>query len=307
MNSNIGAADRSADQRERGGCPAEVLVDSAKIPSMGTLYLVGTPIGNLEDITLRALRILAAVDLIAAEDTRHSRKLLQHYEIARPLVSYYEHNKLARGAEIMAALEGGDVALISDAGMPGLSDPGYELVGAALQAGHQVSPIPGPSAPIAALVASGLPTDSFVYLGYLPRRSTERRKLLRSLADEGRTLVLFETPHRLAAALDDLAEILGPERPMVAAREITKLHEEFLRGSIGEVQQRCRQQTLRGEFTLIVSGAPPSGSWSEAAVRTRFAELLEAGATRSAAARQTAAESDWPRSDVYRLALDGEE
>ena len=164
---------------------------------MGTLYLVATPIGNLEDITFRAIRILREVKLVAAEDTRHTRKLLSHYEIDTRQVSYHEHNKDAQGANILKALEEGDVALVSDAGTPGLSDPGYELIKAALQADHVVSSIPGPSAPIAALVASGLPTAAFLFLGYLPRRGVERRRLLESLADEERTLLFFEVPHRV--------------------------------------------------------------------------------------------------------------
>src|SRR5512140_1776589 len=195
---------------------------------MGTLYLVATPIGNLEDMSPRAIRILREARLIAAEDTRHTRQLLTHFDIHTPLTSYYEHNKLAKLETILAALAEGDVALVSDAGTPAINDPGYELVRAALAAGHTVSPIPGPSAPLAALAASGLPTDAFLYLGYLPRKSAERRELLTGVAALPYTLIFLETPHRLLEALDDLLAALG-DRPMAAARELTKLHEQVYR------------------------------------------------------------------------------
>lgn len=211
---------------------------------MGTLYLVATPIGNLQDITGRALEILKQVRLVAAEDTRQTRKLLDHYQIHTPLISYHEHNKLARLAEVLAALEEADIALVSDAGTPALNDPGYELVKAALQAGYQVSPIPGPSAPLAALVASGLPTDAFLYLGYLPRKTSERRTMLGKIAGLPYTLVFLETPHRLLSALQDLQSVLG-DRSIAVARELTKLHEEILRGSLSQALAHFSAQPAR--------------------------------------------------------------
>ncbi len=201
---------------------------------MSTLFLVATPIGNLEDITLRALRTLGEASCIAAEDTRHTRKLLERYQIRVPLISYHEHNKLARLKDVLARMEQGDVALVSDAGTPGLSDPGYELVHAALEAGHRVQAIPGASAPIAALVSSGLPTDAFLFIGYLPRRAAERRGVLQTLAAERRTALAFEVPHRLREALTDMQAVLGAERKLAVARELTKLHEEIFRGSVAE-------------------------------------------------------------------------
>jgi 16S rRNA (cytidine1402-2'-O)-methyltransferase len=194
---------------------------------VGTLYLIATPIGNLEDLTQRALRVLREVELIAAEDTRQTRKLLNHYQIKTPLISYHEHNKLKRLERLRQALETGDVALVSDAGTPGLSDPGYLLVRYALNAGCQVSPIPGPSAPIAALVVSGLPTDSFTFLGYLPRRRAERVRLMEEISQERRTMLAFEVPHRLLKSLEDLEATLGGGRPIVVCRELTKVHEEI--------------------------------------------------------------------------------
>ncbi len=268
---------------------------------MGTLYLVATPIGNLEDITLRALRILGEVQLIAAEDTRHTRKLLSHYDLHTPLKSYHEHNQPSRLAEVVAALESGDVALVSDAGTPGLSDPGYELVVAAWEAGHTVSPVPGPSAPIAALVASGLPSDAFVYLGYLPRKQTERRALLESLRAETRTVLAFEVPHRLAATLAEIEATLGSGRPLVICRELTKLHEEILRGTAAELRSHFQAAEPRGEITLVIGGAAKSERWDEVRVRAALAQQLAAGLPPSQAAREVAAAAGWPRRDVYRL------
>ncbi len=282
---------------------------------MGVLYLVGTPIGNLEDITLRGLRILREVRLIAAEDTRHTRRLLAHYEIATPSISYHEHNKLTRLDTILAALAEGDVALVSDAGMPALSDPGFELVRAALAAGVEVSPIPGPNAPIAALVASGLPTDRFLYLGFLPRRSTERQAVLDSLTHLNATLVCFEAPHRLLASLADAQAVLG-DRQVVVARELTKLHEEFVRLPISEARQHFEHQRPRGECTLLFAGAdslPPAADEPDPHEREqrlyrRLRELRAAGERGSAAARTMAKELGMPRSDVYQvwLALDND-
>ena len=197
---------------------------------MSTLYVVGTPIGNLEDITLRALRLLREVGVIAAEDTRHTRHLLSHFEITTPLTSYHAHNKDKKLYVMLEALREKDVALVSDAGMPGISDPGYELVRAAREAGHAVRAVPGPSAVTTALSVSGLPADQFVYVGFLPRKNRERAALLSELARETRTIVAFETPHRLLAALEDIEQHLG-ERPLAVAREQTKVHEEVVRGT----------------------------------------------------------------------------
>ena len=267
---------------------------------MGTLYLVATPIGNLEDISARALRILRQVRLIAAEDTRVTKKLLTHYDIQTRQVSYFEHNKLSRLEYILRALAEGDVALVSDAGTPGLNDPGYELVRAALQVGHQVSPVPGPASPVAALVASGLPTDAFLYLGYVPRKPSERRAALLRVADLPFTLVFLESPHRLRETLKDMQQVYG-DRPVAIARELTKLHEEIWRGTLSEALSEWHAREPRGEFTLVITGAAPPTMWDEEQVRSALADLLAAGISRSEAARQVARQSGWPKSTVYAL------
>ena len=277
---------------------------SAKIVGMGTLYLVATPIGNLEDITLRALRILREVDLVAAEDTRQTRKLLHHYKIDAQLLSYHEHNKEQRKKRILEALEQGNVALVSDAGTPGLSDPGFELVQAALDGEHTVSSIPGPSAPITALVASGLPTDAFLFLGYLPRRPHERKKFLQSVTHESRTLLLFEVPHRLNQTLEEIEGFLGQERQLAVCRELTKLHEEILRGTVGEIREHFKGVEPRGEFTLVIAGAPTDVLWEEEDVRKAVIACLEEGLGPSQIARRVAAQSKWPRQAVYRMTLE---
>ena len=271
---------------------------------MGTLYLVATPIGNLEDITQRGLRVLREVLLIAVEDTRQTRKLLNHYNIATPTISYHEHNKLTRKDQLLAVLDEGNVALVSDAGTPGLSDPGYLLVRAVLEAGHSVSPIPGPSAPIAALVVSGLPTDSFVFLGYLPRRANARRRLLEDLAEERRTLVAFEAPHRLQASLKDLETILGSERPVAVCRELTKVHEEIIHGTLRQAGAHFAEVKPRGEFTLVIGGATGEARWEEARVREALGMHLAQGFSPSEAAREVAAESGWLRREVYQLTME---
>jgi len=218
---------------------------------MGTLYLVATPIGNLEDITRRALHILSQVSLIAAEDTRRTRKLLSAYDIHTPLTSYHEHNKLEKLGYILEQLQRGDVALVSEAGMPGVSDPGYELVVAAAERGISVVPLPGPSSIVAALAVSGLPTDKFLYLGFLPRKPGQRQRLLRSVAQEPYTLIAFEAPHRLQAALGDIIEVLG-DRRLAVCRELPKLHEEVFRGTTSQAVKHFPQP--RGEFTLVIEG-----------------------------------------------------
>lgn len=268
---------------------------------MGTLYLVATPIGNLEDITLRALNILRGAVLIAAEDTRQTQKLLQRYEIATSSISYHEHNKLSRVNDILNALAGGDVALVSDAGTPGLNDPGYELVAAVLAAGYAVSAVPGPSAPVMALVISGLPTDAFLYLGYLPRRASERRQRLEEVAGLPYTLIFLETPHRLLEALEDLEKLLG-NRPIAVARELTKIHEEVIRGTIHQGREYFEQNEPRGEFTLVVGGnsGQLSGPWSEEQLLEALRAGLLSGQPQSRLAGEVAEKSGWGRRDVYR-------
>jgi 16S rRNA (cytidine1402-2'-O)-methyltransferase len=269
---------------------------------MGTLYLIATPIGNLEDITLRALRLLKEVDLIAAEDTRHTGRLLAYYDVSTPQISYHEHNKLNRLDRVLSALDQGEVALVSDAGTPGLSDPGYELVRAAITSGHKIVPIPGPSALIAALVVSGLPTDAFVYMGFLPRRDIERREVLAAVADDHRTLVAFESPHRLIAALSDMLDVLG-DREITVARELTKLHEEIWRGPISKAREHFKDK-VRGEITLVVAGARDEPhQWDEQQVKDEIARLLRQGISRRDASKQISQHSGWSRRDIYRIAI----
>ncbi|MEJ5313930.1 MULTISPECIES: 16S rRNA (cytidine(1402)-2'-O)-methyltransferase [Anaerolinea] len=271
---------------------------------MGILYLVATPIGNLEDITLRALRVLREVSLIAAEDTRQTRKLLNHYGIEKPLVSYYEHNKLTRLRTILSHLENGDVALVSDAGTPGLNDPGYELVKAAIEQGVRVCPVPGPASPIVALVGSGLPTDAFLYLGYLPRKPRERQEKIASIRDEPFTLIFLETPHRLWDALKDLLDILG-DRQAVVARELTKIHEEFIRGTLGELLQHFRQVEPLGEFVILISGATRKAQvWSKEQVIEVFEQESREDVPLRDLAERLAAVSGWKKNELYRLFLE---
>jgi 16S rRNA (cytidine1402-2'-O)-methyltransferase len=278
---------------------------------MGTLYLVATPLGNLEDITLRALRILRESRIIAAEDTRHTRKLLNHFAIATPTISYHEHSGPVGIAIVLVALANGDVALVSDAGTPALSDPGADLIQAALAAGYPVTPIPGPSAAITALIASGLPTDQFTFLGFLPRRTRERRALLASVRDEPRTLILYEAPHRLRACLDDLLAVLG-DRDACLARELTKVHEEWLRGPLTHLRATYTRDEPRGEYTVVIAGAqtlePPDTEVEpaerESHARERLRALLAEGRSTRDAAAQVAGELAISRRDAYRLALD---
>ena len=269
---------------------------------MGRLYLVATPIGNLEDLSPRAARTLREVRLIAAEDTRVTRKLLTHFDLHTPLTSYFEHNKLTKLDAILAALDTGDVALVSDAGTPAINDPGYELVKAALAAGHSVCPIPGPSASLAALVASGLPTDSFLYLGYLPRKSSERQALLQQVENLPYTLIFLESPHRLLAALKDLEACLG-DRQVAVARELTKLHEQIWRGSLSAAQAYFSQNEPRGEFTLVVAGKAKieKRKWAEGKVAIAIKFGLKLGESPSALAKQVAQESGWERKEIYSM------
>lgn len=272
----------------------------------GTLYVVGTPIGNLEDMTFRAVRILQTADIVAAEDTRHTGKLLQHFQIKTPqLVSFYEHNQHQRIPELLEQLgRGACVAMVTDAGMPGISDPGYELVKACVEAGIQVIPIPGASAAITALSAAGLPTDRFVFEGFLPAKGQERLSRLEAIETETRTLIFYEAPHRLRQTLQDLATTLGENRSLVLARELTKLHEEFWRGTIGEAIALYQQREPQGEFTLVVAGAElVMPQLSEAALKAELQQLISQGISRSQASRQLAKATSLPRRQIYQLAL----
>jgi 16S rRNA (cytidine1402-2'-O)-methyltransferase len=222
----------------------------------GTLFLVGSPIGNLEDMTLRAIRTLKEVDLIACEDTRRTQKLLDHYRIETPTTSYHEHNELTRAPELIIQMEeGGQIALVSDAGMPLISDPGHRLVKLAIRHDLRVVPIPGPSALVAVLSAAGLPVDKFRFLGFLPSKKLQRRRALEALKDANKTLVFYESPHRIVAMMADVAKALG-ERQVVVAREVTKIHEEFLRGTVSGVLEHLRKKPVKGEITVLVG--PPS-------------------------------------------------
>ena len=280
--------------------PRKSQTDSGERPDgAGTLFLVGTPIGNLEDITLRALRTLKEVDLIACEDTRQTQKLLNHYGIEKRTVSYHEHNELERAPELIVHLENGDdIAIVSDAGMPGVSDPGYRLVALAVRHHIRVVPIPGASAFLSALVASGLPTDSFRFGGFLPAKAGARRSLLEASRLSSRTLIFYEAPHRIVETLRAIAEVLGP-RPVVVAREITKLHEEFLRGSAQEVRAALEaRDAVKGEITLLVgkAAAPaPDDTPLDAAVEA----LIRGGVPRMDAIKQVARKRGLSKREVY--------
>jgi len=270
---------------------------------MPILYLVATPIGNLEDVTLRALRILGDVAIIAAEDTRTTRKLLAHHGIRARLTSYNEHNKTQKIPYILSALEDGDVALVSEAGMPAVSDPGVDLVAAAVAAGVTVVAVPGASAVVTALAVSGLPTRQFTYVGFLPRRRGERRRLLSSLASQSQTLVALESPHRLVASLVDLLAVLG-DRRIAVCRELTKLHEEVFRGRISEALAHFREP--RGEFTLVIEGAASSEGAppDETAVRQELRRLHQQGLGARQAVDEVALRFGLPRRQAYRLWLE---
>ena len=276
---------------------------------MGTLYLVATPIGNLEDISARALRVLGEVRLIAAEDTRHSGRLLAHFGIETPMLSYHAFNERARRERLLAALDVGDVALVTDAGTPAIADPGADLVAAVVAAGHTVSPVPGPSALVAAIAASGLVSGPFVGLGFLPRKGTERRQVLARAAASGFAVVLFEAPTRLAATLSDLASTLG-DRPAVVARELTKLHEEVRRGTLVELAAEYRRQAVRGEIVVVVGPAPSAVVVDPEDAAEVVTTLRRSGLSPSDAAREAALITGLPRSAMYdlarRVARDGE-
>jgi 16S rRNA (cytidine1402-2'-O)-methyltransferase len=269
----------------------------------GRLYVVGTPIGNLEDISYRAVRILKEADLIACEDTRHTAKLLHHYAIDNPTVSYHEHNEAARAEELVAKLELGlNVAQVSDAGMPGISDPGYRVIKLAIERGVQVLPIPGASALVAALAASGLPTDSFQFLGFLPAKSGQRRTMLETLRHADRTTVVYEAPHRIAETMKDIVELLGAKRPVVLARELTKIHEEFIRGTAEQVLHRIQKHELKGEMTLLIGKGEVQKT--QAAVKDiaqRLEEIMrDQEVDEKAALKVVAKERGLPKSEAYR-------
>ena len=272
----------------------------------GILYLVGTPIGNLEDMTFRAIATLKQVDLIAAEDTRHTGKLLHHFGIDTPQTSYHEHNALKRVPELVEKLQQGmAIALVTDAGMPAISDPGVELVQGCIAAGIRIVPIPVVTAGIAALTASGFATQHFGFDGFLPTDKKEKRDRLEILRLETRTMILYESPHRLLRTLEDLAESLGKERRIAIARELTKLHEEFWRGSIEDAIAYFTVQAPRGEFTLVLEGAQPKEKtvWTEDVILRELQNLIDSGISRSDASRQLAELADLPRRQIYQLAL----
>ena len=275
----------------------------------GILYLVASPIGNLEDITFRAVRILKECDLIACEDTRHTLKLLNHYGIGRPLISYHDHNEATRSAELIARLHAGsNVALISDAGMPLVADPGYRLVTAAIAAGISVQPIPGPSALLTALAASGLPTDAFRFAGFLPAKSGQRSSVLEAHANDPATLIFYEAPHRILDALADVDRIMGA-RPVVVARELTKAHEEFLRGTARQIFDiLAARDAVKGEITLLIAKAPKNEAPSDQTpVEEAVAACIREGLTRMDAVKAVARRRGLSKREVYAQALLGRE
>ena len=267
----------------------------------GTLYIVATPIGNLEDITLRARRALRECDFIACEDTRQTRKLLEHLDISKPLVSYYEHNEAERAGELVAKLEAGaNAALVSDAGTPLISDPGYRVVTAAINAGIPVVPIPGVTAAVSALSASGLATDSFRFCGFLPAKTTQRRKMLQQLKTETCTLIFYETPHRILDALTDVEAVMG-SRPAVVARELTKIHEEFLRGTAGEIRAALAERpSVKGEITLLIGKAESAAVADDTPLEEAVGAAEAQGLSRMDAIKRVAKDRGLSKREVYR-------
>jgi 16S rRNA (cytidine1402-2'-O)-methyltransferase len=269
---------------------------------MPALYVVATPIGNLEDITFRAIRILKEVKLIAAEDTRKTRILLLRYGISTPTTSYYEHNKLTKLDYLINILGNNDVALVSDAGTPGISDPGFELISAVYQHGIPVIPIPGPSALISALAISGLPSNSFHFTGFLPHKASERKRLLKAISQEPDTLVFFESPHRISASLTDMLDILG-DRTVFICRELTKLHEELFRGTL--CQARDHFTLPRGEFTLVISGRPRiTKPEIDSEITSRLCRLSKSGITAKEATQRIAEQTGLSRKELYQAWID---
>ena len=276
--------------------------------NLGKLYVVGTPIGNLDDLTFRSLATLKKVTLIAAEDTRHTGKLLQHFDILTPQISYHEHNRLSRLDELLNILsQGQDIALVTDAGMPGISDPGYELIKACIEAKIEVVPIPGVTAVITALAVSGLPTERFCFEGFLPGKAKLRQERIESLKTETRTMVFYEAPHKLIKTLEDLGETFGPTRKIVLGRELTKLYEEIWRGTIDEAINLYREnKTPKGEFTLVVMGNDQADNiqLSDEELKRELQQIIERGVSRSQASRQLAQVTNLSRSRLYKLALE---
>jgi 16S rRNA (cytidine1402-2'-O)-methyltransferase len=281
------------------------VTDSSRTLAPG-LYLVATPIGNLEDITLRALRVMKESDLIACEDTRQTQKLLNHYSIAKRTTSYHEHNEMTRAAELVVELEqGARIALVTDAGMPGISDPGFRLISLAIRHHIPVVPIPGASAFLAALVASGLPTDSFRFSGFLPAKAGQRRQILEDIRDSPRTQVFYEAPHRVKESLEDIVEILGRQRHVVMAREVTKIHEEFVRGNAGEVLETLKARgDIKGEITLLIGkmeAAEQKALSPRVSIRQRVAQIIaEQKLDEKAALKKVAKEMGMSKSEAYR-------
>lgn len=272
-------------------------------PPIGTLYVCGTPIGNLADMTLRALETLKTVSLIAAEDTRQTAKLLDRYAIPTPTVSYHEHNAHSQGPRLIERLlRGEDVALVSDAGMPGISDPGEPLIQDAIRAGVPVVPVPGAVAAVSALVVSGLPTSRWVFEGFLPREGKARRRLLRTLKSEARTLIFYEGPHRLLDTLRDLLDCFGPERPAAVARELTKTHEEVVRGTLADVLAHFNAHEPRGEIVLIVGGGTAAEQEPAFGIDERLTSLLAQGMSKQDASKQVSKELGIPKREVYQRA-----
>ena len=282
------------------------MMEETKIPGPA-LYLVGTPIGNLEDITLRAVRVLKEVDVIACEDTRQTQKLLNHFAIATRTTSYHEHNEMTKSAELVKEMqEGASVALVTDAGMPGISDPGYRLITLAIRHHVPVVPVPGASAFLAALVASGLPTDSFLFSGFLPAKHGERRAALEGVKSSPRTQVFYEAPHRIVEALQDVVEVLGESRHVVVAREVTKIHEEFVRGRAGEVLANLKaRESVKGEITLLIGKAEhedvATATIGRQSVRHRVEQIMaEEKIDEKAALKRVAKERGVSKSEAYR-------
>ncbi len=271
-------------------------------PVPGNLFIVATPIGNLEDITLRAVRILRECDFIACEDTRQSRKLLDHFGISKPLVSYHDHNEAERAMELVESIQAGESgALVTDAGTPLVSDPGYRLVRAAISAGIVVVPIPGVSAGVGALSAAGLPTDAFRFCGFLPAKSSQRRAALEGLKSETCTLIFYETPHRILGALEDVHAVLG-ERPVVVARELTKMHEEFLRGNAQEIREKlAARTTVKGEITLLIGKGESHAAQPDLPVEHAVELAEQAGLSRMDAIKKVAKDRGLSKREVYRL------
>jgi 16S rRNA (cytidine1402-2'-O)-methyltransferase len=282
-------------------------MNNQELIKSGALYIVGTPIGNLEDITFRALKILHHVNLIASEDTRHTGKLLHHFQIKTPQISYHQHNSKSRENELLNRLQNGEnIALVTDAGMPGISDPGYEIINLCINEGITVIPIPGPTAVITALVASGLPTDKFIFEGFLPPKNKQRIAHLESLKSESRTIIFYESPHRILATLKDLARVFGNQRKITIARELTKLHEEFWRGNLEQAVILYENKIqIMGEFTLIIAGNNQETipTLSDSEIKIELQQLLAQGMSKTQASRHLAGLIAHSRNYIYQIAL----